>query len=79
MGKNIGPGSLSVWTHNLQERVWIQNYTSSKYIGPAVRIQAGVIGDTVYRDADERGFIVVGGTCPVCNFTWTLMFCLRLC
>ncbi|KAF9009529.1 FAD binding domain protein [Cyathus striatus] len=64
MGKNIGTGSLSVWMHNLQERIWLKNYSSPIYTGPAVKVQAGVVADALYQDAAERGYTVVAGTAP---------------
>ncbi|TFK32904.1 FAD binding domain protein [Crucibulum laeve] len=64
MGKVLGAGSLSIWMHNLQNRTWIDNFSSSRYIGPAVQVQAGVLSDTLYQDAHQRGHIVIGGSFP---------------
>lgn len=65
MGKSTGAGGLAVWMHHLTDREWIPHYTGSGYSGPAVKVQAGVIGDVLAEDAEARGQTVVAGQCPV--------------
>jgi len=52
----------------LKDIEWNENYSSEKYTGPAVKVQAGVLGQEVYESANERGYAVVGGSCPVSHF-----------
>jgi len=57
-----------VWTHNLRDIVWNENYSSESYTGPAVKVQSGVQGREVTKSAHDRGYVVVGGNCPVSRF-----------
>ncbi|THC91359.1 hypothetical protein EYZ11_009174 [Aspergillus tanneri] len=55
-------GALSIWTHYLKDIEFL-NYTSSYYNGPAVTMAAGVQGADIYKAADHRGMVIVGGEC----------------
>ncbi|KAJ6035593.1 FAD linked oxidase N-terminal [Penicillium canescens] len=60
-GKSTGAGALGIWTHHLKEIDYIENYQSSSYQGPAVKMGAGVQAHEIYEKANELGFTVVGG------------------
>ncbi|EON95608.1 putative fad binding domain protein [Phaeoacremonium minimum UCRPA7] len=60
-GKSTGAGSLSIWTHHLQDIRYISKYTTSTYSGAALKIGAGVQAEKVYQFADSKGLQVVGG------------------
>ncbi|KAL1872947.1 hypothetical protein Daus18300_004085 [Diaporthe australafricana] len=63
MGKSTGKGSLSLWTHYLNESNIIPEYASSYYDGPAVKVGAGVIAGFLYKTVSDAGYRVIGGTC----------------
>lgn len=63
MGKSTGKGSLSLWTHHLNDSQIITEYASSFYTGPAVKVGAGVIAGFLYKTVADAGYRVVGGTC----------------
>ncbi|KAK3328391.1 hypothetical protein B0T19DRAFT_476000 [Cercophora scortea] len=69
LGGSAGKGSLALWTHNLKEITFIQNYTSRGYNGTAVKLGAGVQFFEVYKAASDRGLRVVGGSCPTVGAT----------
>ena len=58
-----------MWTHNLRDIEWDENYSSESYMGPAVKVQSGVQGREVLKSAHERGYVIVGGNCPVGHFS----------
>ncbi|ORY12190.1 FAD binding domain-containing protein [Clohesyomyces aquaticus] len=66
LGRSSGEGSFGIWTHWLKGRVWHDSFTvkggrENKGV-PAVTLMAGEQWLDVYRDADIRGRIVVGGS-----------------
>jgi FAD/FMN-containing dehydrogenase len=63
LGKSTGKGGLGIWTHNLKTIDFL-NYTSDDYIGPAIKMGAGVQAFEAYAAAYEHGLRVVGGECP---------------
>ncbi|OTA99520.1 hypothetical protein M426DRAFT_67659 [Hypoxylon sp. CI-4A] len=63
LGRSTGKGALALWTHYLDD-ISFSNYDSPYYIGPAVRMGAGVQSSQVSRAAREHGLRVVGGFCP---------------
>ncbi|KAF2015808.1 isoamyl alcohol oxidase-like protein [Aaosphaeria arxii CBS 175.79] len=70
LGKSLGAGSLSIWTHNLKNLEFIENYKSdSGYEGPAVKAAAGVTVREVYQFAEKNNAIVLGGICESVGFT----------
>ncbi|KIJ39319.1 hypothetical protein M422DRAFT_175378 [Sphaerobolus stellatus SS14] len=69
MGKSTGTGGLSVWTRHLQETQWIPKYSSSFYTGPAIKAQAGVSVEQMYKIADENGHVIIGGDCSSVGYT----------
>lgn len=60
-GKSAGAGALSIWTHGLKDIQFIDNYVDSNYKGPAVKAGAGVQAFDLYKAADSKGLVVVGG------------------
>lgn len=60
-GKSTGAGALGIWTHNLKDIEYYENYRGSGYQGPAVKMGAGVQAFEVYEKGQELGFTAVGG------------------
>ncbi|KAJ5613663.1 hypothetical protein N7528_007317 [Penicillium herquei] len=60
-GKSTGAGALGVWTHNLKEIEYIENYNGASYQGAAVKMGAGIQAFEIYEKAEELGFTAVGG------------------
>jgi len=62
-GKSGGAGSLSVWTHYLNDIQYIPEYVDNaiKYFGPAFKAGSGVIARDINRAAFEKGLAVFGG------------------
>jgi hypothetical protein len=70
-GKSTGAGALGIWTHNLKDIEYIENYKSSRYSGPAVKMGAGVQAFEIYSKAKKFGFTAVGGEGKVSSFVAT--------
>jgi FAD/FMN-containing dehydrogenase len=62
-GRSGGAGSLSIWTHQLNSIQHIPDFKDDvmQYHGPAFRGGSGVLARDIYRAADEKGSVVVGG------------------
>ncbi|KAF4609837.1 hypothetical protein G7Y89_g15786 [Cudoniella acicularis] len=62
-GKSGGAGALSVWTHYLNDIQYIPKFDDPllKYSGPAFKGGSGVIARDLYKAAEDRNHIVVGG------------------
>jgi hypothetical protein len=62
-GRSGGAGSLSIWTHQLNSIQYIPNFKDDlmPYSGPAFKGGSGVLARDIYRAADDKGLIVVGG------------------
>jgi hypothetical protein len=66
-GKSAGAGALSIWTHNLKDIQFIDNYVDeSGYKGPAIKAGAGVQAFELYKFASEKGVVAVAGEGQVC-------------
>ena len=63
MGKSIGKGSLSLWTHNLNTIEFL-DYSAAYFTGKAAKIGAGIRAFEIYEAAHEQNLLVVGGDCP---------------
>lgn len=61
IGRSSGAGALSIWTHHLKDLEFFDDYTTSDYLGPAVRVGAGVQGFELYDFAHAHGVVAVGG------------------
>lgn len=64
LGKSTGKGGLGIWMHSLNASIFIENYESSYYTGPAFRFGAGILAYEAYIAADAKGYRVIGGECP---------------
>jgi FAD binding domain len=74
LGKSLGFGSLSIWTHNFQDVTFIDKYAGpGGYAGRAVTVGAGVTTRDLYQMASAEGVVVVGGECEVCTLPSDLM------
>ncbi|KAH8917633.1 FAD-binding domain-containing protein [Atractiella rhizophila] len=65
-GQSQGTGSFAIYTHNLKDIKFVDNFVpsgSKKGVGSAVTYQAGVQFYELYPAADEAGVIVIGGSC----------------
>jgi FAD/FMN-containing dehydrogenase len=69
MGRSTAAGSLSIWTHQFQEKTIINSYSSSTYNGPAVRFGSGVQTGDAYAFLDTYGRVMVGGECKSVGFS----------
>lgn len=63
LGRSIGLGSLSIWTHNLKDKTFVPNYSGKTYQGPAVKVGAGVQVLEAYEFTNQHGYMIVGGEC----------------
>lgn len=64
--KNVGAGSVSIWTSHLNHIQYLgPDFTVGPYSGPALKIGAGVETLQVYEYADNLGLEVVGGVARV--------------
>jgi FAD binding domain len=64
--KNVGAGSLSVWTVHLNDIQYLgPEFTIGSFKGPAIKMGAGVDVLQAYEFADNLGLEVVGGIARV--------------
>ncbi|KAF2271438.1 FAD/FMN-containing isoamyl alcohol oxidase-like protein MreA [Westerdykella ornata] len=69
LGKSLGAGALSIWTHHLKDTQFIENYQSdSGYDGVAIKVAAGVTVREIYKLAEENNATVTGGICESVGF-----------
>lgn len=59
--KSTGKGALSIWTHNLKQIKFYDNYRQDGYFGPAFKLGAGVQAYDVYEAAHRHHVTLVGG------------------
>ncbi|XEU96104.1 hypothetical protein FSHL1_001389 [Fusarium sambucinum] len=60
-GRSAGAGALSLWMHRFKSIQYIDNYKTTSYSGPAMKVAAGVISSELYEAADKYDVTVVGG------------------
>jgi hypothetical protein len=61
-GKSTGYGAFSIWTHNLKDIQYFDNYVDdSGYKGPAIKAGAGVQAFELYKFANEKKVVAVAG------------------
>ena len=65
-GRSVGKGALSVWTHGLKDLQYIENYKSSAYSGPVLKVGSGVQAFELLQAAEKYGVSALAGICPVC-------------
>jgi FAD/FMN-containing dehydrogenase len=63
LGKSIGSGALSIWTHNLKSIRYLKSLQTPSYTGPAIEMGAGVQVGELYAAAKQFGVTAVGGEC----------------
>jgi hypothetical protein len=63
-GRSTGKNALSLWTHNLKEIKFLEDYEGQGYKGAAFKVGAGVQVIELYKAADLNHVVVVGGICP---------------
>lgn len=69
LGKSVGAGALSIWTHHLKNVEFLPNYKSdSGYEGSVFKVAAGVTVRELYQAADKHNVIVTGGICESVGF-----------
>jgi len=68
-GRSTGKNALSLWTHNLKDISYVENYRSADYNGPAMKLGAGVQVHELYEAADKYGVVATGGICPTVGVT----------
>lgn len=66
LGKSLGAGALSLWTHNLKDIHFLPTYQGPGYSGPALKLAAGVSVREVYEAAEKNGVTVLGAVSWVC-------------
>ncbi|EFQ27999.1 FAD binding domain-containing protein [Colletotrichum graminicola] len=59
--KSTGAGSLSIWTHKLNNIQYLESYQQDSYSGPALKLGSGVRAFEVYEAANKYGVTAVGG------------------
>ncbi|RYP55520.1 hypothetical protein DL769_010136 [Monosporascus sp. CRB-8-3] len=64
LGKSTGAHALAIWTRHLKSLELIREYQGSEYLGPAIKVGAGIEGGEAYDFANAHGLMVVGGNCP---------------
>jgi UDP-N-acetylenolpyruvoylglucosamine reductase len=62
LGRSSGRGGLALWTHHLKEKTVVEDYQSSFYAGPALRLGAGVQVRELSAFAAAHGLRAVGGS-----------------
>ncbi|KAI8941278.1 hypothetical protein NX059_002508 [Plenodomus lindquistii] len=63
IGKSSGAGALNLWTHNLKDIQFLENYQNAEYSGPAFKAGAGVQGFEILEAARDNGVTVLAGIC----------------
>ncbi|KAK5659389.1 hypothetical protein OQA88_1482 [Cercophora sp. LCS_1] len=59
-GRSVGAGSLSLWTHHLQEFELIRNYRKGKYSGAAAHFGSGLEGWELFNYMYRTNLTIVG-------------------
>jgi hypothetical protein len=78
LGRNIGFGSLSIWTHHIKGIEWLDGWTPANNhtdeIQSVVRYGSGNMWNEIYPGAYAHKKIVTGGTSGVSNICGTECF-----
>ncbi|KAI1633251.1 FAD binding domain-containing protein [Biscogniauxia mediterranea] len=59
--KSTGAGALSIWTHNMKDIRFYEEYEEGEYKGPAFKMGAGVQTFEAYQAANRENVTIVGG------------------
>lgn len=62
-GRSAGAGALSIWMNSWKDVEFYENYETSVYSGPALKIGAGLENKELFAAADKYGVTGVGGLC----------------
>ncbi|KAG6361657.1 hypothetical protein INS49_009884 [Diaporthe citri] len=62
-GRSAGAGALSIWMSSWKDVQFYENYRTSTYSGPALKIGSGLENKELFAAADEYGVTGVGGLC----------------
>lgn len=62
-GRSAGADSLSIWMNSWKDVQFYENYRTSTYSGPALKIGAGLENKELFAAADKYGVTSVGGLC----------------
>ncbi|KAL1882852.1 hypothetical protein Daus18300_000490 [Diaporthe australafricana] len=62
-GRSAGAGALSIWMNSWKGVQFHENYETSDYSGPALKIGAGLENRELFAAADKYGVTGVGGLC----------------
>lgn len=63
LGKSLGAGALSIWTHHLKSVRYLEVVKTPSYAGPAMELGAGVNVRELYEAARQHGVTAVAGEC----------------
>jgi hypothetical protein len=69
IGKSSGAGALSLWTHNLKDIKFYENYKTAGYSGPAFKAGAGVQGFEILEAARDHDVTVLAGICETVGWS----------
>ncbi|KAI1388030.1 FAD-binding domain-containing protein [Hypoxylon trugodes] len=58
--KSTGAGAVSLWTHNMKDIKYYENYEEGSYKGPAFKMGAGVQVFEAYEAAHKQNLTIVG-------------------
>ncbi|KAH7409764.1 hypothetical protein DE146DRAFT_604491 [Phaeosphaeria sp. MPI-PUGE-AT-0046c] len=64
LGKSTGAHALGIWTRYMRSIELVENWQSSLYTGPALKVGAGVESYEAFEFASSHNLMVVGGNCP---------------
>ncbi|OTB02155.1 hypothetical protein M426DRAFT_24914 [Hypoxylon sp. CI-4A] len=67
--KSTGAGALSLWTHNMKDIKYYENYEEGSYKGPAFKMGAGVQVFEAYEAAHKYNLTIVGAEGKTVGFT----------
>ncbi|KAI0010346.1 FAD-binding domain-containing protein [Xylariaceae sp. FL0662B] len=67
--KSLGAGALSIWTHNLKDIKFYDDYEEGSYRGPAFKMGAGVQTFEAYEAARSHNLTLVGPSGKTVGFT----------
>lgn len=66
--KSTGAGALSLWTHNMKDIRFYEDYEEGSYKGPAFKMGAGVQVFEAYEAAHKQNLVIVGAEGKVRRF-----------
>ncbi|KXH57463.1 FAD binding domain-containing protein [Colletotrichum salicis] len=67
LGRSTGQGALAAWTHHMKDAE-VVDWSNDGYVGPALKVGAGIQGGEAVEFAASHGLVIVGGGCPTVGF-----------